>query len=96
MISSSDRHALEWRSGLGVPGIDGLDLKHAYKPIAWLGAVDGRSRSTAEVLDLLAPRLSEIFTADIPRRHRVRADRRRFARRLQQAPVGMFRAHGRQ
>jgi hypothetical protein len=51
MISGSDRHASDWRSGLRVPGADGLDLDHAYKAMAWLGAVDDDGRSTAETVE---------------------------------------------
>jgi hypothetical protein len=51
MVSGSDRHASEWRSGLRVPGADGLDLDHAYKAMAWLGAVDATGRSMAEAVE---------------------------------------------
>jgi hypothetical protein len=51
MISGSDRHASEWRNGLRVPGADGLDLDHAYKAMAWLGAVDEAGRSMAEAVE---------------------------------------------
>jgi hypothetical protein len=51
MISGSDRHASEWRRGLQVPGADGLDLDHAYKAMAWLGAVDEAGRSMAEAVE---------------------------------------------
>jgi hypothetical protein len=51
MISGSDRHANEWRNGLRVSGADGLDLDHAYKAMAWLGAVDDDGRSTAEAVE---------------------------------------------
>ncbi len=51
MISGSDRHASEWRNGLRVPGADGLDLDHAYKAMAWLGAVDEGGRSMAEAVE---------------------------------------------
>jgi hypothetical protein len=51
MVSGSDRHAHEWRNGLRVPGAEGLDLDHAYKAMAWLGAVDGQGRSTAEAIE---------------------------------------------
>jgi hypothetical protein len=51
MVSGSDRHAHEWRNGLRVPGIDGLDLDHAYKAMAWLGAMDEHGRSTAEAIE---------------------------------------------
>lgn len=51
MISGSDRHASEWRSGLRVPGADGLDLDHACKAMAWLGAVDNNGRSTARAVE---------------------------------------------
>ena len=51
MISGCDRHASDWRSGLRVPGADGLDLDHAYKAMAWLGAVDDDGRSTAETVE---------------------------------------------
>jgi Transposase DDE domain len=51
MVSGSDRHASEWRRGLRVPGADGLDLDHAYKAMAWLGAVDATGRSMAEAVE---------------------------------------------
>jgi Transposase DDE domain len=51
MVSGSDRHASEWRRGLRVPGADGLDLHHAYKAMAWLGAVDATGRSMAEAVE---------------------------------------------
>src|SRR5271170_3719409 len=51
MISGSDRHASEWRHGLRVPGADGLDLDHADKAMAWLGAVDDAGRSMAEAVE---------------------------------------------
>ena len=51
MISGSDRHASDWRSGLRVPGADGLDLDHADKAMAWLGAVEDAGRSTAEAIE---------------------------------------------
>jgi hypothetical protein len=51
MISGSDRHASEWRNGLRVPGAEGLDLDHAYKAMAWLGAVDAGDRSMAEAVE---------------------------------------------
>src|ERR1700693_4889506 len=40
MVSGSDRHASEWRTGLRVPGAEGLDLDDAYKAMAWLGEAD--------------------------------------------------------
>ena len=51
MISGSDRHASEWRNGLRVPGAEELDLDHAYKAMAWLGAVDAGGRSMAEAVE---------------------------------------------
>jgi hypothetical protein len=45
MISGSDRHANDWRSRVRVPGAEGLDLDHAYKAMAWLGALDAEGRS---------------------------------------------------
>jgi hypothetical protein len=51
MISGSDRHAREWRSGLRVPGAEEVDLDHAYKAMAWLGTVDDDGRSTAEAVE---------------------------------------------
>jgi len=48
MISGSDRHANDWLSRGRVPGAEGLDLDHAYKAMAWLGAVDAAGRNTAE------------------------------------------------
>ena len=51
MISGSDRHASEWRNGLRVPGAEELDLDHAYKAMAWLGAVDADGRSMAEAVE---------------------------------------------
>jgi hypothetical protein len=51
MISGSDRHASEWHNALRVPGADGLDLDHAYKAMAWLGAVDAEGRSMAEAVE---------------------------------------------
>ena len=58
MISGSDRHADDWCSRVRVPGAKpapakagGLDLDHAYKAMAWLGAVDAAGRSTAETVE---------------------------------------------
>ena len=51
MISGSDRHADDWCSRVRVPGAEGLDLDHAYKAMAWLGAVDTAGRSTAETVE---------------------------------------------
>ena len=34
-----------------MPGAEGLDLDHAYKAMAWLGAVDTAGRSTAETVE---------------------------------------------
>jgi hypothetical protein len=58
MVSGSDRHASGWRSGMRLPGAkpapakaDGLDLDHAYKAMAWLGAVDDAGRSMAETVE---------------------------------------------
>jgi len=51
MVSGSDRHAHAWRNGLRVPGVEGLDLSHAYKAMAWLGAIDKQGRSTAEAIE---------------------------------------------
>jgi len=51
MISGSDRHASERRNGLRVPGAEELDLDHAYKAMAWLGAVDAGGRSMAEAVE---------------------------------------------
>jgi Transposase DDE domain len=51
MVSGSDRHAGGWRSGVLVPGADGLDLDHAHKAMAWLGAVDNAGRSIAEMVE---------------------------------------------
>ena len=49
--SGSDRHANDWRSRVRVPGAEGLDLDHAYKAMAWLGALDAEGRSTAETVE---------------------------------------------
>jgi transposase len=51
MISGSDRHANDWCSRVRVPGVDGLDLDHAYKAMAWLGECDTAGRSTAEAVE---------------------------------------------
>ena len=51
MISGSDRHASDWCSGVRVPGAEGFDLDHAYKAMAWLGAVDEAGRSTAKAVE---------------------------------------------
>jgi transposase len=51
MISGSDRHANDWLSRVRVPGAEGLDLDHAYKAMAWLGAVDAAGRNTAEAVE---------------------------------------------
>jgi len=51
MISGSDRHANDWLSRGRVPGAEGLDLDHAYKAMAWLGAVDAAGRNTAEAVE---------------------------------------------
>ena len=61
---------MTWCSRVRVPGAEGLDLDHAYKAMAWLGAVDTAGRSTAETVEeaLLSPapaavrrRLDRIF-----------------------------------
>ena len=51
MVSGSDRHASEWRNGLRVSGADGLDRDHAYKAMAWLGAVDDDGRGMTEAIE---------------------------------------------
>ena len=51
MISGSDRHADDWCSRVRVPGAEGLELDHAYKAMAWLGAVDAAGCSTAETVE---------------------------------------------
>src|ERR1700746_1325747 len=51
MISGSDRHANDWCRRVRVPGAEGLDLDHAYKAMAWLGALDKEGRSTAEAVE---------------------------------------------
>ena len=51
MISGSDRHADDWCSRVRVPGAEGLELDHAYKAMAWLGAVDAAGCNTAETVE---------------------------------------------
>ena len=36
-ISGSDRAADRWREDYGIAGIDGLELHHLYRAMAWLG-----------------------------------------------------------
>jgi DDE family transposase len=51
MVSGSDRHASEWRNTFLVPGAEGLSLDHAYKAMAWLGAVSDGARSTTDAIE---------------------------------------------
>jgi hypothetical protein len=42
-VSGSDRAADRWREDYRIAGIDGLDLHHLYRAMAWLGEQDGRT-----------------------------------------------------
>jgi hypothetical protein len=51
IVSGSDRHASEWRTGLRVPGAEGIDLDQAYKAMAWLGEIDAAGHGTTEAIE---------------------------------------------
>lgn len=48
MVSGSDRACEKWMADYDIPGLDGLDLHHFYRAMAWLGeeldATDGGQR----------------------------------------------------
>jgi hypothetical protein len=37
MVSGSDRSAMAWLPDQIIPGIEGLELHHLYRAMAWLG-----------------------------------------------------------
>lgn len=51
MVSGSDRHASTWRGAYRIPGVADLDLKHAYKAMAWLGEDTGGGRVMSEAIE---------------------------------------------
>ena len=60
-ISGSDRACDKWLEGYRVAGLDGLDLHHLYRAIAWLGEEladqEGRTRAPRAIKDLVEERL---------------------------------------
>jgi hypothetical protein len=60
-ISGSDRNCDRWLQGYRVAGLDGLDLHHLYRAIAWLGEEladqEGRTRAPRAIKDLVEERL---------------------------------------
>ncbi len=51
MVSGSDRHASTWRRSYRLPGVEALDLDHAYKAMAWLGEDIGDGRVMSEAIE---------------------------------------------
>ena len=60
-ISGSDRACDKWLEGYRVAGLDGIDLHHLYRAIAWLGEEladqEGRTRAPRAIKDLVEERL---------------------------------------
>jgi hypothetical protein len=60
-LSGSDRSCDRWLQGYRVAGLDGLDLHHLYRAIAWLGEEladqQGRTRAPRAIKDLVEERL---------------------------------------
>ena len=57
----SDRACDKWLEGYRVAGLDGIDLHHLYRAIAWLGEEladqEGRTRAPRAIKDLVEERL---------------------------------------
>ena len=51
MVSGSDRHASTWQRSYRLPGVEALDLDHAYKAMAWLGEDLGDGRVMSEAIE---------------------------------------------
>jgi len=60
-VSGSDRSCDRWLDGYRLTGLDGIDLQHLYRAIAWLGEEladqDGRTRAPRCTKDLIEERL---------------------------------------
>jgi len=60
-ISGSDRACDKWLEGYRLGGLDGIDLHHLYRAIAWLGEEladqEGRTRAPRAIKDLVEERL---------------------------------------
>src|SRR5512132_3731331 len=60
-ISGSDRAGDKWLEGYRIAGLDGIDLHHLYRAIAWLGEEladqEGRTRAPRAIKDLVEERL---------------------------------------
>ena len=60
-ISGSDRACDKWLEDYRVAGLDGIDLHHLYRAIAWLGEEladqEGRTRAPRVIKDLVEERL---------------------------------------
>jgi DDE family transposase len=60
-LSGSDRSCDRWLDGYRIADLDGIDLHHLYRAIAWLGEEladqDGRTRSPRCTKDLIEERL---------------------------------------
>lgn len=55
---TSDRAAEKWRSGQVIPGVEGLDLQHLYRAMAWLG--EGLDQEPEQAQDkALSPRCTK-------------------------------------
>ncbi|MGA2495450.1 MAG: IS1634 family transposase [Roseiarcus sp.] len=52
-VSGSDRDCASWMEDYDIPGVDGLDLHHFYRAMAWLGEEEEMEEKPA---DALAPR----------------------------------------
>ena len=60
-LSGSDRSCDRWLEGYRLTGLDGIDLHHLYRAIAWLGEEladqNGRTRAPRCTKDLIEERL---------------------------------------
>ena len=58
-VSGSDRAADRWREDYAIAGVEGLDLHHLYRAMAWLGEElpekeqDGRTPFSPRCLKLI-------------------------------------------
>jgi hypothetical protein len=73
MVSGSDRACEQWREDYRIAGIDGLQLPHLYRAMAWLGEELPRAEQTGRTL---APRCVKDLVEErlFARRHTLFAD----------------------
>lgn len=62
IVWGSDCHGSEYRHDSRVPGADGLDLRDAYKTMAWPGEADDDGRAVGD------PQTGECFATNRARR----------------------------